>query len=283
RFGKLAPFVARSEWGFGVDGGALFTSEGELQAQLTGRLAWLGHDGSLWLGGRNEIRIGNTPDTTTAAVAAREKGPWFVYGGSFGRFFFEGGYNLRNDASVGRAGWMWGGSPPRRRVADFAGEVGVSPSPLGFATQVRWKSPILKSKGARFLVDYRFGHVPGVEIEDQRLKYQQLVAGLDLELRRCRWLVPFVYGAVGWHFEELKDDGDHPPFPEQGGHAAAVQLGVGLRIYYLRSERAHYALALSADGWLLSRDAVARSASRELRYLEPKLSLGLRLTIEPVW
>ncbi|MCP4661100.1 MAG: hypothetical protein GY856_37330, partial [bacterium] len=46
RFGKLAPFVARSEWGFGVDGGALFTSEGELQAQLTGRLAWLGHDGS---------------------------------------------------------------------------------------------------------------------------------------------------------------------------------------------------------------------------------------------
>ncbi len=293
-FSALAPFVARSRFGPDLEGGLLVTSRGEIQGQLSARLTWTGNDGGAWVGLRQEIRAGDTPNPTAAAVTEREEGSWLTYGASFGAIFFEGGVHLGNDASIGRLGWVWRGELGEDGDTDFFGEVGSTVNSYGWGIQVRWRSPLLRlgrfAERSHFLIDYRFGTVPDVELEDQVLQYQQLAAGVDVELveRRPGFSpVPYLYGALGWRLEEIVDDGERPRFAEQEATAAVAHLGAGVRFYFGHRDprRPRYAVVAAADGWLpfSAAEAAAPGPRGTLSYLEPEMTLGLRLTVQPRW
>ena len=293
-FPHFAPFISRSRLVPGVEGGFLLTAAGELQGQLTAQLAWLGADASLWIGARQEIRAGDTPNGTTRAVAEREEGAWLIYGGRFGGFFFEGGWHLENDASMGRAGWVWRGplAESDGDAGDFFGEVGTTLNSYGWGIQLRWASPLLdlRSLGDRtsFLIDYRYGGVPNVELQDQELQYQQATVGLDLEILRRKSgfsPVPFVALTAGWRREEIQDDGDFPLFREESASTGVAQLSAGVRLYLPERSggRPRYGLVVVASGWLPFSDAEAARGPLRLRYLQPETTVGLRLTVQPRW
>gem|GEM_PF-3881952 len=283
--------------GLGLNGSLLVTSSGEVQGALEGRLVLLGRDGTLWAGVRRGVREGDTPDATTAAVARREEGWWLTYGASLGNVFFEGSQHLDSDAAVGRIGWLWRPpADPPHGEARMAGEAGAILNGPGLGLALRWHSAAFRRLGSwgertAIITRFAYGNAAGDDPPDQEVRFQQFLVGLDLELRSRGpgfQVVPFVYLTAGVRWEQVEDDGPSPVFPETSASAVVLQGGAGLR-FLLGARAAHrdglrYAVGLSVDGWYPSSGARDSAPGvPDFRFLEPHITMGLRLSVLTDW
>ncbi len=294
----VAPFAPSGRWGLGLDVSNLLTTNGTFEGALGLRGMLMGKDGGMWLGLREEIRAGQHDTRTTEAVAEHEDGTWISYGASVGSFFFQGGYNLKNEAAMGSVGGLWNRplNPSGQNNATLMGEIGATINSYGIGVQFRWR-PQWTHKLGRFadfatvLVDYRFGSVPGVEWADNTLRSQQALVGLDLAFLPLQdgWqFQPFSYLGLGYRYENTHIEGPNPQFAQQHEvGAAVVQGGLGLRTFWGDLPKdgtgIRYGLSTTFDIWQPFHEDTFTEGALSEDVLQAHNSISVRLIAHVGW
>jgi hypothetical protein len=242
-----------------AEGAAAGTTGGERQAYLGATLAWIGRQGTAWVGSRVQWNEGVDASPTAALVAEHERGVWLTAGlAKKDSLYLSAAYNWQTHAITGALGLAFGSAtqepavphldaidhdlaPTLPEVTNQSLQYFPGSSALGL--QVRgpclasWSQPEHdRGLGFEWLIDYQFGRVPGYATwTGNEVDADQLVGGLAAEYTLTTpWrygvqVQPFVYAGAGVRIERVKVTEPVHRFDQTTGTAGAGQGGGGLR------------------------------------------------------
>jgi len=286
-----------SRFAVAIDQSLLVSDGGELQGSISARGVLAGVGGSLWVGLRQQMRGNKALSHTAEVVADREDGLRLIFGLNAGHAYFEGSTHFDTRLSGGRIGLLFGHDPVHQDAGEdlLVAELGGTLDSYGLTGQVRWQPYWLQRNGSlakrsSLLLDYRFGRVPGINLDAASLRYQQVLVGWDLAYAPPRdgfQFLPFVSAGVGWRIEDLIQETSSAAVPEAQDRGFVVQGGVGARATWGRKPRAggaiRYGLSLSQDWWASSGGSERTFNGQNVQLLDDNHSLSLRLLVQLGW
>ncbi len=284
-------------FGAQVEAGGLATTGGETAGDARALGVVLGRHGSLWAGGEWQARAGTRMSAVADVTARDEAGPWFVLGfatgGLYGEFASAGG-----SRSTGRIGAQW---QPDAAHADpdpvpVSGEIGGTLNAYGLGAQVRWSPDWLRGlptlgERASFLVDYRFGRVPDIQLTGGSLRYNQGILGIDFGAWQQPRAFPdhlgaqpFVQGGIGWRLEGVQTESFRPQFAPSTQSSTVLAGSVGVRQLLIPGRNIATGLSLSLDGWWPLNPAQTPNGNGEvLNHQQPGWTVSARATMLVAW
>lgn len=171
-------------WLLVIDGSGLLSSQPEVAASLNLRLVRHGPAGDLWIGGRTELRGGETMSRTAASTARHERGLWLEAGLAAGGVSLSVSRNPTTDAAEGTITVQ---SDPDRpatgtgALAEIAVPMAVSTA-HGRGIELRLLEQRLGWWSGRVAptVVYRTATLDSPLVDDLALGWQELALGLRL-------------------------------------------------------------------------------------------------------
>ena len=234
---------ARSPTALVLDGAALATTVGEVQADLALRAVWRGPGGAVWLGWRQALRGGSTASEVAGIVADHERGGWMVAGIEAPSAVFTLAANPATDAVEGivqvrgaDARSFTGGSPIEAELGVAAGGV-LADDGNGYDLRVRWGLPDPTgwwTKVLRATLTARRIERSLASTWDLAGRSYQVIAGAQLDAwptpAQGPVAVPYAGFGAGWHHANVRSVG--PADYTAGGtlDTAVADAEIGLRL-----------------------------------------------------
>ncbi len=296
----LTPLPGEAGIEFSV--GAMAGTGGELEGAAGAKSLWLGEDGVAWFGVTLRFAAGDQPSPTARVVADHETGWWLDAGFSLGPCAIGAGVEPRTRSASGSLSALIPLEPMTRHapVSTVVGEFGATVTAYGLVSQVRWSAAHLErvlgawmGRRASWVIDYRYGRVPGFAQDDTSLRFRQLGAGLDvaawpdpLGARDSRWLPrPFAAVLVGWRQERLQHEGPSSAWEEDSAQRAVLCGSLGVRVAMSDGDGGEtYGASASIDAWRPLGMATARSSTGgQLDFQRGGVGASLRFVCAAPW
>jgi hypothetical protein len=280
--------------GLHLAGTALATTGGEYQMAVEAKLAATGRDAAFWIGLRQQFNAGTTITQVAEQVAEHEEGTWLIFGTSAGAWSFDGGTDLRTQATIGRIGFLWqrGQHKGPAQVAEIEGILGFYEG-YALGLQYRWRPQWLADLSggrAATMLDYRFGKYPGMDWYGNNVVVRQPLVGIDVGWSAPRagfQLTPFAYVAAGVREESVEVTLPGARYPTDRAVRAVVQGGVGLRCAWgplpTGERTARYGVSVVYDVWQPFGEAEVSNGIETGTYQQRNSAAGVRLAATVAW
>lgn len=288
-------------WLLQGESGGLVSTVGEIQVYGGINLVSVGRDSMAWIGTRYQWNGGHNPTATSTIIADKESGWWLVAGlARTPGILVTASVNTRRETVAGSLGLTIDNDLPARVGPGHRVDEALKffPADGNFGIDVRWQPQWLRetslSQRDTLVLVYDFGAVPGYDLHDNHVGFDQLVCGwapsweIPQPIPRLVWTVAG-YTALGLRMERMQTEGDDPRFAQsQIAFAGVAQGEAGTRFGYHFSDRAdawynQLRVGIGIDGWLPAPSATVSEGGDSARLQQPGYAVHLTVGVMTDW